>query len=90
MASLGSNGDPRVPSFVVDTLDALAPNCSVKLSAAAIRKTLAKLTAPVAQGTVGKLIRALVLGMPGVPSLSHFGIISKGRANGNARRKKII
>jgi plastocyanin len=45
--------DPRVPSFVVDTLDALAPNCSVKLSAAAIRKTLAKLTAPVAQGTVG-------------------------------------
>ena len=45
--------DPRVLSFVVDTLDALAPNCSVKLSAAAIRKTLAKLTAPVAQGTVG-------------------------------------
>ena len=45
--------DPRVPSFVVRTLDALAPNCSVKLSAAAIRKTLAKLTAPVAQGTVG-------------------------------------
>jgi nitrite reductase (NO-forming) len=45
--------DPRVPSFVVDTLDSLAPNCSVKLSAAAIRKTLAKLTAPVAQGTVG-------------------------------------
>ena len=45
--------DPRVPSFVVDTLDALAPSCSVKLSAAAIRKTLAKLTAPVAQGTVG-------------------------------------
>ncbi|MGC2194447.1 MAG: copper-containing nitrite reductase [Terriglobales bacterium] len=45
--------DPHVPSFVVDTLDELAPNCSVKLSAAAIRKTLAKLTAPVAQGTVG-------------------------------------
>ena len=45
--------DPHVPSFVVDTLDALAPNCSVKLSAAAIRQTLAKLTAPVAQGTVG-------------------------------------
>ena len=45
--------DPRVPSFVVDTLDPLAPNCSVKLSAAAIRKTLTKLTAPVAQGTVG-------------------------------------
>ena len=45
--------DPNVPSFVVDTLDALAPNCSVKLSTAAIRRTLAKLTAPVAQGTVG-------------------------------------
>jgi len=45
--------DPQVPSFVVDTLDPLAPNCSVQLSAAAIRKTLAKLTAPVAQGTVG-------------------------------------
>lgn len=45
--------DPRVPSFVVDTLEPLAPNCSVKLSAAAIRRTLAKLTAPVAQGTVG-------------------------------------
>jgi copper-containing nitrite reductase len=45
--------DPRLPSFVVRTLDELAPNCSVKLSAAAIRKTLAKLTAPVAQGTVG-------------------------------------
>ena len=26
--------DPHVPSFVVDTLDELAPNCSVKLSAA--------------------------------------------------------
>lgn len=45
--------DPHVPSFVVSTLDELAPNCSVKLSAAAIRKTLAKLTAPVAQGTIG-------------------------------------
>jgi copper-containing nitrite reductase len=45
--------DPHVPSFVVGTLDELAPNCSVKLSAAQIRKTLAKLTAPVAQGTVG-------------------------------------
>src|SRR5579862_5380234 len=45
--------DPRFPSFVVDTLDPLAPNCSVKLSAAAIHKILAKLTAPVAQGTVG-------------------------------------
>lgn len=45
--------DPHVPSFVVDTLDELAPNCSVKLSATTIRKTLAKLTAPVAQGTIG-------------------------------------
>jgi plastocyanin len=45
--------DPNIPSFVVDTLEPLAPNCSVRLSAAAIRMTLAKLTAPVAQGTVG-------------------------------------
>ncbi len=45
--------DPNIPSFVVDTLEPLAPNCSVRLSAVAIRKTLAKLTAPVAQGTVG-------------------------------------
>jgi plastocyanin len=45
--------DPHVPSFVVSTLDELAPNCSVKLSAAAIRKNLARLTSPVAQGTVG-------------------------------------
>lgn len=45
--------DPNVPSFVVDTLDELAPTCSVKLSMATIRRTLAKLTAPVAQGTVG-------------------------------------
>ena len=45
--------DPHVPSFVVNTVDELAPNCSVKLSAAAIRKTLAKQTEPVAQGTVG-------------------------------------
>jgi len=45
--------DPLIPSFVVDTMDALAPNCSVRLSAAAIRRTLAKLTAPAAQGTVG-------------------------------------
>lgn len=45
--------DPHVPSFVVETLEPLAPNCSVQLSAAAIRKTLAKLKAPVAQGTVG-------------------------------------
>ena len=45
--------DPNIPSFVVDTLEPLAPNCSVQLSAAAIRTTLAKLTAPVAQGTVG-------------------------------------
>ncbi len=45
--------DPHVRSFVVNTVDELAPNCSVKLSAAAIRKTLAKLTEPAAQGTVG-------------------------------------
>lgn len=45
--------DPHIPSFVVDTLEPLAPKCAVELSAAVIRKTLAKLAAPVAQGTVG-------------------------------------
>jgi len=45
--------DPNIPSFVVDTLEPLAPNCSVRLSATAIRTALAKLTAPVAQGMVG-------------------------------------
>ena len=45
--------DPNIPSFVVDTLQPLAPNCSIGLSAAAIRSALAKLTAPVEQGTVG-------------------------------------
>ena len=45
--------DPNTPSFVVDALEPLAPNCSVRLSAAAIRKTLEKLKAPVAQGTIG-------------------------------------
>src|SRR5215472_4680730 len=45
--------DPQVPSFVVNTVNELAASCSVRLSAAAIRKTLAKLTEPVAQETVG-------------------------------------
>lgn len=45
--------DPKVPSFVVDTLEPLAPSCSVRLSATAIRQTLSKLAAPVSQGTVG-------------------------------------
>jgi copper-containing nitrite reductase len=37
--------DPNVPSFVVDTVEKLAPNCSTSISASAIRKTLAKPTA---------------------------------------------
>jgi plastocyanin len=45
--------DPHIPSFVVDTLEPLAANCAVRLSAAEIRRTLAKLKEPVAQGTVG-------------------------------------
>src|SRR5581483_8604170 len=51
--SVVATEDPRITSFVVRTLDELSPSCTVKPSAAAIRKTLAKLTAPVAQGTVG-------------------------------------
>jgi nitrite reductase (NO-forming) len=44
--------DPRIPSFVVNTVDELAPNCSVKMSAAALRKALVKPIAA-AKGMVG-------------------------------------
>lgn len=39
--------DPRVPSFVVDDLDVLAPDCAAPLSAAAIIKQLAPPTASI-------------------------------------------
>lgn len=38
--------DPRIPSFVVDTVDELAPNCSAKLTPAMLRKVIQKATAP--------------------------------------------
>ncbi len=44
--------DPNVPSFVVDTVDQIAPNCSAKISAADIRKVLAKPTAALPNGAV--------------------------------------
>ena len=44
--------DPNLPSFVVDTVDQLAPNCSAKISAADIRKALIKTVAAVPNGTV--------------------------------------
>ena len=34
--------DPRIPSFVVDTVDQLAPNCSVKITPDMLRKALPK------------------------------------------------
>ncbi|MGD1079691.1 MAG: copper-containing nitrite reductase [Candidatus Sulfotelmatobacter sp.] len=34
--------DPRIPSFVVDKLDELAPNCSVKITPAMLRKVAEK------------------------------------------------
>src|SRR5215469_3984445 len=34
--------DPRIPSFVVDTLDELAPNCSAKITPAMLRKVAQK------------------------------------------------
>lgn len=34
--------DPNIPSFVVNTVDELSPNCSTKMSAGAIRKVLLK------------------------------------------------
>jgi len=39
--------DPRIPSFVVDTLDELAPNCSAKITRAMIRKVTEKMPGPV-------------------------------------------
>lgn len=39
--------DPNVPSFAVDGLDVLAPNCATPVSLAAIRKQLAPPTAPI-------------------------------------------
>lgn len=46
--------DPRIPSFVVDTLDELAPNCSAKITPAMLRKVAEKegSLAVVGQGTV--------------------------------------
>ncbi|MGB8064860.1 MAG: plastocyanin/azurin family copper-binding protein [Candidatus Sulfotelmatobacter sp.] len=34
--------DPQIPSFVVDTVDQLAPNCSVKITPDMLRKALPK------------------------------------------------
>ncbi|MGB7189892.1 MAG: plastocyanin/azurin family copper-binding protein [Acidobacteriaceae bacterium] len=39
--------DPAVPSFAVDDLDVLAPDCATPVSAAAIRQQLAPPTAPI-------------------------------------------
>lgn len=46
--------DPRIPSFVVDTLDELAPNCSAKITPAMLRKVAEKEASLTirAQGTV--------------------------------------
>jgi len=46
--------DPRIPSFVVDTLDELAPNCSAKITPAMLRKVAEKegSLVVVGQGTV--------------------------------------
>jgi copper-containing nitrite reductase len=50
--SVLENEDPHVRSFVVHTVDKLASNCSVKLSAAEIRKALIKPAAMTPRGTV--------------------------------------
>jgi plastocyanin len=44
--------DPSIPSFVVRTVDELAPNCSARVTPALLRKALAK---AVGTGTVGPL-----------------------------------
>lgn len=40
--SVVESEDPNIPSFVVDSVDELAPNCSTKISAATIRQLLEK------------------------------------------------
>jgi nitrite reductase (NO-forming) len=57
--------DPRLPSFVVSTVDTIAPNCNVKISAAQIQRVLMKRT-ELTRGTVsmsdmGFLPRSLVV-----------------------------
>lgn len=42
--------DPRIPSFVVETLDELAPNCSAKITPAMLRKVAQKMAAPAITG----------------------------------------
>jgi copper-containing nitrite reductase len=42
--------DPRIPSFVVDTLDELAPNCSAKITPAMLRKVAEKEASPTIAG----------------------------------------
>lgn len=42
--------DPNIPSFVVDTVTELAPNCSAKISSAAIRQALVKARALTSSG----------------------------------------
>ena len=46
--------DPSIPSFVVKTVDELAPNCSAKVTPALLRKALAK-AAGGGTGTLGPL-----------------------------------
>ena len=46
--------DPSIPSFVVKTVDELAPNCSAKVTPALLRKALAK-AAGGGPGTLGPL-----------------------------------
>jgi len=53
--SVMASEDPRVPSFVVDTLDMVAPDCSAKVTAADLRKVEAKyeVGAGAGEATVG-------------------------------------
>jgi len=50
--SVMAEEDPNLPSFVVDTVEAIAPSCSSKITVALIQKVLAK-RAQAARGVVG-------------------------------------
>jgi plastocyanin len=43
--------DPRIPSFVVDTVDELAPNCSAKITLAMLRRVAQKPATTAITGT---------------------------------------
>ena len=66
--------DPSIPSFVVNTVDELAPNCSAKVTPALLRKALAK----AAEGGTGTL-SPLTVGMSDMAFMPPKIVIKVGQ-----------